>query len=441
MLQALKDDRVIEVRRENGRLSDNLFYQMRADHDCHWLYLCHVNRKRNCVDLPEKYIIRIKGSWKVTLFDTLTGEIRDIPSQYRDKDTYLNYSMYPEDSLLLQLTQAEAAGSETVSEGTMAFGSFLTSLDTSGYRDTVILNKPEGFALSEPNILLLDYASYRLNDGELRPKQEILRLDNEIRSILGYPLRRDAYSQPWRLQKAETPEDMVTLYYEFRSEIEADNILLAMERLEDAKIYLNDQPVNGKVTGYYVDSFIHTVALPPVRRGTNRLTIELPFGRGTNLENIYILGNFGVELKGRSAYIVNAPESLEFGDITRQGLAFYTGNVDYRFKVVCSEDREVIVSVPHFSSPVMEVFVDGVSKGLIAFAPHKLSLGKLEAGEHRMVIRLYGNRFNGFGTLHNCNDEFKWYGPDSYRTTGSQWSDSYGVRPVGILSRVELMER
>ena len=86
----------------------------------------------------------------------------------------------------------------------------------------------------------------------------------------------------------------------------------------------------------------------------------------------------------------------------------------------------------------MEVFVDGEAKGILAYAPHKINLGAMQKGFHRLEIVVYGNRFNGFGTLHNADDEFKWYGPDSYRTSGSQWTDTYMLRPMGILSAVNV---
>ena len=50
LLDITEDCRDIEIRLQNGRRSDNLFYQMRQDHDCRWLFVCHVNRKRNRAD-------------------------------------------------------------------------------------------------------------------------------------------------------------------------------------------------------------------------------------------------------------------------------------------------------------------------------------------------------------------------------------------------------
>ena len=44
---------------------------------------------------------------------------------------------------------------------------------------------------------MLDMAEYKLDDGEWREKEEILRLDNNFRAEVGYPMRADAYAQPW----------------------------------------------------------------------------------------------------------------------------------------------------------------------------------------------------------------------------------------------------
>ena len=112
--------------------------------------------------------------------------------------------------------------------------------------------------------------------------------------------------------------------------------------------------------------------------------------------------------------------------------------VDGRFTL--EKTCQVSVRVPHFASPALGVRMDGREVGLIAFAPHTLCLGSCGAGVHRLEICAYGNRFNTFGTLHNCNDEYQWYGPDSYRTRGCEWSESWGLRPFGILSRVEILE-
>ena len=72
--------------------------------------------------------------------------------------------------------------------------------------------------------------------------------------------------------------------------------------------------------------------------------------------------------------------------------------------------------------------------GIIAFEPYTQSLGKISAGKHTIELKLYGNRYNGFGSLHNTDDTNHWAGPDRWRTTLNKWGYGYSLRDMGILS-------
>ena len=50
-----------------------------------------------------------------------------------------------------------------------------------------------------------------------------------------------------------------------------------------------------------------------------------------------------------------------------------------------------------------------------------------------MGITVYGNRVNGFGCVHNCDDSLTWYGPDCWRSTGIRWCYEYRLRRMGLL--------
>lgn len=342
-----------------------------------------------------------------------------------------------------QLISGTKEGIYAVPTGTLhPYGLVAGSFGHAHHKPEVLqlIRQPERFTLEEPNVLLLDTAAWKLDDTDWQEPEEILRLDNRIRSMLGYPHRQDAYTQPWRIPYAQE-DHRVTLCYKISSEVDTDPLILAMERPDKAHIRLNGQPcvpIDEK-GAYYVDSFIRTVRLPGLKKGANELYIGIPFGRKTNLENIYLCGDIGVEVHGSAAVVTKAPERLYFGDITRQKLPFYGSSIRYEMKFSLSEKRRIAIRVPHFRAPVLSVSVDGKEKGLIAFDPHELPLGELASGTHLLEITACGNRFNTFGTLHNCNPEYKWYGPDSYRTTGSEWSEAYCLRPFGILSRVEIL--
>lgn len=423
---ALEEEREIEICKGNGSKSDNLFYQLRQDNTCKWLFICHVEHKLQHISDIERYQIRIKGRYAVTLYDTQTGEIAPVQSRIEGDDTVVVCGMYAEDSVLYRLQKAAENGQEIACQAVPV------------YQTVKKLTQAEAYHRQEKNVVLLDYARYRVDDGDIQEKEEMLRLDNRIREQLGFLQRKDRMNQPYHMEKKEA--HMVTLYYDLESEIDT-LAFLAMEELDACQIWFNSEYVQKEVTGYYVDSAITVISLPEIKAGHNELVVQVDYNQKTNLENLFILGDFAVELKGNQPRIVCEQDTIGIGDITGQGMPFYTGNLEYTFRFeIEDEEGEYYVHIPHFKAPLLGVSVDGSRKGLIAYAPHRQKLGKLTKGSHELMICLYGNRFNGFGTLHNANDDFMWYGPDSFRTTGDDWTDSYRIRPVGILSAVELQK-
>lgn len=445
LLNALEEERVLDVRKQSGRRADNLFYQMREDGDSRWLYLCHVNRKDSHISSPELYEVQIKGKYEVTLYDTLSGEIGEIAAEQKSGYTVLTRSMYGEDSILLKL-DSRAAGEnmdssdENVGSAAADTGKRVGTRPESAsgeprYEIVERLERADSFRRSEPNVLLLDYAQVQLDDDPLQQREEMLRADNNIRRQLGFVLRQDQMNQPWFLEEKETHK--VTVYCDFLSEIET-KACLALEDIEHSRVTLNGKPANMEAAGYYVDPDISCIELPTLQKGVNHLEVEVAYHQKSGLENMFVLGDFDVELRGSRAVIREQRQEIGIGDITAQGMPFYTGNLEYIFRFEAGEDGSYSVHIPHFKSPVLAVYLDGEKRGLIAYAPNRLNLGKMCKGWHELKILLYGNRFNGFGTLHNANENYVWYGPDSYRTEGDDWTDCYLVRPVGIMAAVEV---
>ena len=425
ILAALEPSRVLDIKAPTGKRSDNLFYNMRQDTDkTRWLFLCHVKRRANRIGTPENYNVRIKGIWYLTQYDPMTGDIQTVKCTHTDGYTVFDIALYAQDSLLLHLQKEPNIGDINLAE-----------TETLLLEKPQIIFSPEGYKLAEPAALLLDKPSWRLDEGELNDADDILRIDNAVRKTLGIPRRQDKIIQPWLLPHVPA-QNTVELVYTFSSDIVLEGCKLAIERSQNAIIMLNGNTVANQADGWYVDKAIHTIPLPTIQPGTNRLVVKIPFTTRTNLENLYILGNFGIS--GDLNTLTTLPEKLEFGDISRQGLPFYTGNIHYNMSFTIEKAGDAIIQVPHFAGTALVMLVDGEEKGITAYSPNMLKIKNLTQGQHSLEIILLGNRFNGFGTLHNSNSEYMWYGPDSYRTQGDEWTDRYLLRPVGILSRVEV---
>ncbi len=424
LLEALQPQRDLEIRNhQTGRLADNLFYQLRQDGDARTLFICHVRDEAPA--RPRVYRVKLRGKWQLTCMNAMDGSVTELGGTQENGFTTFLWPCDAQDSLLLRLTEGECAAPAPLPARKQVW---------------MKLSEPASFELDEPNALVLDQCEYALDDEPWQAADHILRADNAMRVKAGLPIRNGDQVQPW-MTPAEPALHTAHLRYRFYSEMEAEGLLLAVEQPENAKITLNGQEVDTAPVGWYVDEDIRTLRLPGVRKGENILLMDVPLTRRTNLEWMYILGTFGVKVAGQRLTLTEAPAQIVLDDLTRQGLPFYTGNVTYRFEVDCGQDKPAAwVHIPHMGAPVASVRLDGAELGCIAWQPNCIALPDMAAGKHLLEVVAYGSRYNGFGTLHNANPNYKWYGPEAYRTTGDEWTDCYLTRPSGILSPIELME-
>lgn len=420
LLQELKQYKDIEIFKEDGTPSDNLFYQMRCEEDKRWLFISHVYKMKNPdIAQKEKISIIIKGVWDPVIYDTINGGIKQCDAEIKNGTTVMNYEFYPHDSLLLQLKPSKPHKIEQ-------------EKNKLSRMKEIQIEDPVSYSLSEPNVVVLDMAEYSFDNGEWQSKEEILRIDNKFREFLGYPFRKKKVAQPWTNKEEEPEEHLLKLKYTIESEIEVNNPSLALENPENTKIVVNGKNVKSEVSGWFVDKCIKKVHIPNLPKGSSEIILEIPFNSKTNIEWSYLLGDFGVEVRGKHVKIVEPKKELSFGDWVNQGLPFYAGNVTYHCRIECEEEGFAELEVPQFRTALLSVSVDGYEKGKIAFAPYTLELGKLSKGKHTIDITAYGNRINAFGTIHNCDETYFWFGPDAWRTTGNQWSYEYRLKPMGI---------
>lgn len=420
-LNAMMDEcQPLGISKKDGCKAENLLCQCRQDGDTRWVFLCQAWPKKERQDCPEEYVLRIHGHWRITCYDALNGSTYPLHGWQEDGDTLLPWCAYAQDSLLLRLTP-----------GVMEF---LPSSKKERQLCTRLVN-PVSITTDEKNMMLLDYACASLDGENFTAKEEILRLDNQLRRQLGFKLRFGSMMQPYALEKKETHQ--LTLRYEIDSEMDAQ-CDLALEHPECCTMTLNGEWVDCTDRGWNVDRAIRKIRLPMIHPGTNLLEIHLPYHQKTNLENLYLLGDFDVlpHPAGKSTLIQRRSKLL--GDLTRQGMPFYSGKVYYHFSFTASECGEYTLSVPDFAAALLIASVDDKPIGQIAYAPYRLSLGKLTRGEHSLLVTAFIGRHNGFAYLHNQNDHFVWYGPDAWRTQGDEWTDGYRVLPVGVMGAVEI---
>lgn len=422
VLKTVSDERDVTIKNASGALTDNLVYQLRRDGNVKWLFVAQADMPElSHISSRQDIEIKLKGMYVPTIYNTSDGTTGKVTYKIKDGNTFVCTSLYDYDSLLLNLEKTDTESEYTLCE-------------TKTQVSEVKVESAVEFVTDNPNVLVLDMAQYRLNGGEWQKKEEILRIDEKVRTELGLMVRKVKFVQPWAID-GEPEDNTLELKFTINSEIECKGVMLATENPQKIKISFNGQNVDNTPCGWYTDKNIKTVKLPALQTGQNELYISMPFGLRTDLENCFVLGDFGTKYMGRFTAITKKPEKMYFGNIVHQGYAFYGGNVEYNTELELEKDGNAEFEISYFRGACVKVFVDGKDCGNIAYPPYKLRVNNLKTGKHKVTYRLYGNRFNTFSALHSLiSDKHHVYtGPMYWRSEGDQWAYEYQTRPLGIL--------
>lgn len=433
LLHLLKEEATGKIwDQTNGTESKEYVHALRQDGAVQWLFLakCVYDEKIDEVNKSDM-MIELNGAYHPLLYDTVSGKVLNIDYEVKNGKTYLYRTLYPNDSLLIRLSD-----SGTMRPKSQKAKKLLQVID---FKEHVTLCR------EEDNVCVLDMAQYRLDDGEYQPTEEILKLDYECRKQLHYPLADGRDAQPWVLGK-DNIEHFVTLKFELESETDAE-VWIAAEEAESIRWNGTEIPLTP--CGYYVDESIKKYPAGRLKKGTNVVVIQAPIGKRTSIENFFLLGDFDVEVRGCRKKILPPSKTVGFSDIVSQGMPFYGGNLIYRTEIETPE-CSMTVRVSRYRGAAVKVLVDGQDAGIIAYKPYELEIKQISAGKHTVEFQLLGNRMNTFGALHCCDydkwaGQRKWYTfqlPDSgYQTDESvrplystHWSYEYVLKETGILS-------
>ncbi len=420
LIKELEGDRLVDIRFASGGRHDRLIYNMREDNGCYWLFICQGERNMiNDSVRSEELIIRLTGEFTPVLYDTLSGETKNIPFKTENGFTYINYNRYAFESILLRLNTCTVSSFNEAEEK-------LELVSEIDIRDTV------EYSLSEPNVLLLDRAKFSFDGGEFSDEEEILRFDNDLRIKMGWAKRGDSQVQPWCIKK-EKPEHYLMMKFEIYCDTEVLHPLLAFEDTDFLEVSLNGEKQELNANGYFTDKSIKTYPISRLNKGENILSAKIPFGVRTNTEWCYILGDFDVAVQGCKTKIIKKSPRIGFGSIVNQGLPFYGAAITYKTHVNIPENKEVRIKTPFYRGALLKVVVDGCEAGLIVFPPYEITLRDLAPGRHKIEYILYGSRVNCFGPVHFANRNDIWHGPDKWRSSGDNFLYEYELHDIGIM--------
>ncbi|HNS33160.1 MAG TPA: glycosyl hydrolase [bacterium] len=413
--------RLVEIRDERGKNIPGIFVHARELKDKGSAVIFMANTSL------EKGFSAVAGiNEKGGLFraDAFTGELEKLPVSHAGKNKMsVELDFPPAGSHIVVLDRKE----KPVLAGKKRPAS-LKKIKLDGWK----------VALSGFNVLVLDVCSLKKCFED--------RWSKKMPAIKAQKSMEDVFNK----QKI-----CVLFEFDVKKSWRPDNLKLIVESAERYNISINGNPLNQKSSANWIDKCFNVLDIPDgfISAGRNSVLLETVFvpprkkgtlifkEGGTELENIYIAGNFSVEAgkvaKEKDGYfhgnlkIAPPKEVTGDSDINIQGFPFYTGLL-FAEKEVHVDDlkKRHILQFDEFRCTAAGVRVNGKSGGQIFLPPYRLDItGLLKKGKNILSLECAGTLRNALGPFHQKEIEPVIVGPGSFEDFET---DAYSNVPFGL---------
>lgn len=370
--------------------------------------------------------IRLSGAGYLELWDPFTGDREPYPAAAQDGRMRLDLSLPPAGSALLVMDRDREP---------------VTDVTRPRWQVAATVELPDHWQIQrlDPNAMTLDRCALRLEDGPWGKEGPVWQAHREA-VMAGTGTR-------------------FTLRFTFHAEVKPSVIELVVEQARRYEISVNGQPVPYRELGYWRDiSFDRVDIAPYVQVGENTIELAGVVAEDTELEDIYLIGDFGVSARriGPERHgvagmdfdryapefrIVEEQATGRSWSLNERGYPFFAGTLALKQTVSWSgEGEQVLLALDELHAIVAEVWVNGAQAGVILLPPHEVDVTPwLRAGENEIEVRLVTSLRNLLGPLHRKGGDPGWTGPFDF-TDPAQWTDDYIFVPVGF-KRARLIAR
>ena len=423
---------VVQVRDVSGKNIANVFGQVRKDDERYYVVLMNTDRQNRFDSVT--VVLPFEGD--VALWDCKTGKVFVQPTETVDGSPAIRTSFEPIEEKVYTIS----ASAPTFARTAPAFIE----------KSSVALPETYEYTLDEPNICVLDLATWQIGDGPIQPLTEILKIDRAVRKHFGLPYRGGEMVQPWYAEKHDKanytkPLGVIKMHFPFDiAAIPSDTVFLCMETPARFAVLINGKRLSDMTPqGWFIDNSIQRIAIPAgyLNQGANDITLTSHFSRDLNLEALYLTGNFGVDLKGIRRTLTSLPARLKTGDIVAQKLPFYSGVVCYRIGNLPepAEGERIFIEMDGFDGGCIELGNDYAHQ-ICGWAPYRLDVTEVAAKKDTALLNVVLTRRNTFGPLHALPALVGAYGPGNWITEGASFTmDAYALLPAGLTRRPNLI--
>ncbi len=330
-------------------------------------------------------------------WDPFTGSIEYYPSVVEGERITFSYSLPPAGSLLLHLRPT--AQRPPVANATPAVWTDHPS------RDSMLIRR------LEPNVLTLDYCDLTLGDST---EGDLYFYTAQQKAFQHHGFEKNPWDGAVQFRTSILDRDTfppgtgftASFHFTVDRGVKSRSLRAVVERPGVFRVAINGKQVKPLPGTWWLDRAFGVYDIGrSVTSGENTITVtSSPFTVHSELEAIYLLGDFSLEVAEKGFHIVPAREMRQ-GAWNTQGSPFYPNGVSYtkEFEVDASsvQSERFVARLGKWSGVVASVSVNGSDAGLIAFAPYELDVTRLlKPGRNRISVTVLGSLKNTLGPHH-----------------------------------------
>lgn len=405
----------------------NLLYCLRKTQKGMFLFVVNNNREAAC---DASVFIAYKGG--VEVWDPLTGKMDRVTTQCNETGLQFYEHWRKTESKLYFIRDKEIEDME------------VENFDKPQAHKILQYTLPDRCIVTAtmPNVLTLDCCSYKLENQDFSKVMEVWMAQYEIRQKLGMrAIHLNGIEQRYKWISTEHSNDgkPLTLRFEFDIEMtQIGNIYLILEQPDLFNILCNDTEVSNVSKGFFLDKAFKKIALKGLVTGKNVIELSCKYKNAMELENCYIIGDFGVTAQ-RS--IVDKPNTIQTGDWTCQGYFHYIGSLvyHYQYEYTFKESKHVSIDISDFKGICACVKINGHSIE-VPWASAQISITPfIVTGNNLIDIEVYGSPRNMLGPFHLANGKRETTNDACFCVTADEYTPSYQVEPYGLMSPPKIL--
>ncbi len=421
----------------------NVMVRRRVDGDSAYYYLFNADGKE------EKHVtLTIDGLVKAEMWDAFNKCRKNAKYTHNNGKTEIPVTLEKGSNALIYTEKAtDIVTEEGKNEPTVI---------------TVSLRPEFDIKRKNPNVLLMEYCSYKKGDGEYSREYPV--------SAVQQMLVNDDYNGE------------LTQKYTFFAEDSFDGLELALEDAKNHRIFFNGEEVAVEVNGYYMAKAFERVRLPKSKKGINVIELKQDYvplekirrkisslfetRKGVELEAVYLLGDFSVKAQqeptrsgdlrySRRDIILAKEKNSVSGELTKEGYPFFAGNILLSRSFDWKGSTEGLkICLDELDGCICHVKVNGVDCGSFHSYPLTVDISHaVKEGKNEVTFELVNTLRNLLGPWHRPDGEVgairshygdpdsgwmgiaydkdtQWY--DNRVPDTKFWTDSYMLTPLGL---------